>query len=128
MTKSLVNHLYLKQALYSFKMSEDKVLTEQLNMLNELILDMENIEVSIDDKDQALLLLYSLPKTHAHFKETLLYGRESLTYEEVQFSLYSKDLNERNEHKPLSFGEGLFVKWKFLKKEGKFEKKNDKGQ
>lgn len=28
MTKSLVNCLYLKQALYSFKMSEDKVLTE----------------------------------------------------------------------------------------------------
>lgn len=26
MTKSLVNHMYLKQALYSFKMSEDKSL------------------------------------------------------------------------------------------------------
>lgn len=28
MTKSLVNRLYLKQALYAFKMSEDKVLAE----------------------------------------------------------------------------------------------------
>lgn len=28
MTKSLVNRLYLNQALYSFKMTEDKVLTE----------------------------------------------------------------------------------------------------
>ena len=32
MTKSLVNRLYLKQALYSFKMIEDKVLAEQLDM------------------------------------------------------------------------------------------------
>ena len=63
-----------------------------------------------DDEDQALLLLCSLPKSHAHFKETLLYGRESLTFEDAQFALYFKDLNERKEHKPSSVGEGLSVK------------------
>ena len=79
MTKSLVNRLYLKQALYSFKMSEDKVLAELLDMFNKLILDLENIDVTISDEDQALLLLCALPKSHVHFKETLLYGRETLT-------------------------------------------------
>src|SRR3954464_10360508 len=38
MTKSLVNRLYLKQALYSLKMIEYKVLAEQLDMFNKLIL------------------------------------------------------------------------------------------
>src|SRR3954471_23054695 len=123
MTKSLVNRLYLKQALYSFKMVEDKVLAEQLDMFNKLILDLENIDVKIDDEDQALLLLCALPRSHAHFKETLLYGRESLTFEEVQSALYSKDLNERKEHKPSTVGEGLAVKGKFLRKNGKFDKK-----
>src|SRR4051812_40921938 len=104
MTKSLVNRLYLKQALYSFKMVEDKVLAEQLDMFNKL-------------------LLCALPRSHAHFKETLLYGRESLTFEEVQSALYSKDLNERKEHKPSTVGEGLAVKGKFLRKNGKFDKK-----
>lgn len=52
MTKSLVNHLYLKQALYSFKMSEEKVLAEKLDMFNKLILDLENIDVNIEDEDQ----------------------------------------------------------------------------
>lgn len=57
MTKSFVNRLYLKQALYSFKVSEDKVLAEKLDIFNKLILDLENIEVKTDDEDQALLLL-----------------------------------------------------------------------
>lgn len=39
MTKSLVNRLYLKQTLYSFKMSEDKVLDEQLDIFNKLIIN-----------------------------------------------------------------------------------------
>ena len=63
-------------------MIEDKVLAEQLDMFNKMILDLENIDVQIADEDQALLLLLCvLPKSHAHFKETLLYGRESLTFE-----------------------------------------------
>ena len=51
MTIFLANRIYLKQALYSFKMSEDKVLVEQLNMFNKLILDLEIIEVNIDNED-----------------------------------------------------------------------------
>lgn len=60
MTKSLVNRLYM----YSFKMSEDKILTEQLDMFNKMILDLENIDVSIDDEAQSLLLLCALPRSH----------------------------------------------------------------
>jgi hypothetical protein len=75
-------------------MSKDKVLAKQLNTFNKLILDLENIEFKIDDEDQVLLLLCSLPKSHAHFKETLLYVRDSLTFEDVQSTLYSKGLNK----------------------------------
>ena len=94
MTKSLVNLLYLKQALYSFNMSEEKALDEQLDMFNKLILDLENIKIKIDDEDQVLLPLCFLLKFHAHFKETFLYGRYSLTFEDLQSTLYYKDLNE----------------------------------
>src|ERR1044072_3165040 len=71
MTKSLVNRLYMKQALYSFKMIEYKALTEHLDMFNKQILDIKNIDVKIHDEDQALLLLCALPRTLAYFKETL---------------------------------------------------------
>ena len=99
MTKSLVNRLYLKQALYSFKMQEDRTVESQVDFFNKLILDLENIDVTIDDEDQALLLLCALPKSFSHFKETLLYGRESLSLIEVQSALNSKELNDKNEQK-----------------------------
>ena len=91
MTKSLVNRLYLKQALYSFKMQEDKAIDEQLDTFNKLISYLENIVVSIDDEVQVLLLLSSLPKSYTTFQDTLLYGRESLTLDEVQAALNSKN-------------------------------------
>lgn len=62
-------------------MSEDKVMAEQLDMFNKLILDLESIDVKIRDEDHVLLLLCVLPKTHAYFKETLLYGRDSPNFE-----------------------------------------------
>src|SRR4051812_30288510 len=97
-------------------------------MFNKLILDLDNINVKIHDEDQAILLLCTLPRSHAHFKETLLYGRESLTFEEVQSALYSKDLNKRNEHKHSTVCEGLAIKVKFLRKDGKFDEKKGRSQ
>ena len=38
MTKSLVNRLYLKQALYSFKMYEEKSIKEQMDDFNKIIM------------------------------------------------------------------------------------------
>lgn len=46
-----------------------------------------------------LLLLCSLPKMHDQFKETLLYGRETLFFEGVQTGLSSKEMNEKFEVK-----------------------------
>lgn len=108
-------------------MSEEKVLTEPLDMFNKLIIDIENIDVSINDEDQVLLLLLcARPRSHAHFKETFLYGRESMTFKEVELALFSKDLNKIKEHKPSSVCEGLSVRGKLSKKNGKFEKKKGK--
>lgn len=73
MNKSFVNRLYLKKTLYSFKMSEEKVLIEQLDMFNLLILDLKNIDAITHDEYQVLLLLCMSLKSYVHFKETLLY-------------------------------------------------------
>lgn len=48
-------------------MSSEKVISEQLDEFNKLILDLENIDVQIDDEDRMLLLLCSLSKMHDHF-------------------------------------------------------------
>jgi len=61
MTKSLANRLFLKYKLYIFKMMPRKTLEDYIDDFNKIILDLENIEIKMDEKDQALLLLRSLP-------------------------------------------------------------------
>ncbi|GJR39598.1 retrovirus-related pol polyprotein from transposon TNT 1-94 [Tanacetum coccineum] len=81
MTKSLANKLYLKK-LFTFYMHSGKKLSEHIDEFNKLIGDLANIDIDINDEDQALMLLTSLPSSYDNFVETLLYGRESLTLED----------------------------------------------
>ena len=61
MTKSLANRLFLKQKLYSFKMASGWSIEDHIDDVHRLVLDLENIEVEVEDEDQALILLSSLP-------------------------------------------------------------------
>ncbi|GKA01987.1 hypothetical protein Tco_0674652 [Tanacetum coccineum] len=108
MTKSLANKLYLKKKLFTFYMDSGKKLSEHVNEFNKLIGDLANIGVDIDDEDQALMLLTSLPSSYDNFVETLLYGRESLTLEDVLSSLNSRELKKRTDAK--DDDDGLYVR------------------
>ncbi|GJU84587.1 hypothetical protein Tco_1292133 [Tanacetum coccineum] len=92
MTKSLANKLYLKKMLYTFYMLVGRKTSEQIDEFNKIILDLANIEVKFEDEYLALLLLTSLPASYEHFVDTLLYGREALTLEDVMAILNSKDV------------------------------------
>ncbi|GJV66202.1 retrovirus-related pol polyprotein from transposon TNT 1-94 [Tanacetum coccineum] len=84
MTKSLANKLYLKKKLYTFYMPDGRKISEHIDEFNKIVLDLANIEVKFEDEDLALLLLTSLPASYEHFVDTLLYGREALTLEDVK--------------------------------------------
>ncbi|GKD07102.1 retrovirus-related pol polyprotein from transposon TNT 1-94 [Tanacetum coccineum] len=90
MTKSLANKLYLKKKLYTFYMPAGRKISEHIDEFNKIVLDLANIEVKFEDEDLALLLLTSLPASYEHFVDTLLYGREALTLEDVMATLNSK--------------------------------------
>ncbi|GKC41626.1 retrovirus-related pol polyprotein from transposon TNT 1-94, partial [Tanacetum coccineum] len=108
MTKSLANKLYLKKKLFTFYMHSGKKLSEHLDEFNKLIGDLANIDVDIDEEDQALVLLMSLPSSYDKFVETLLYGRESHTLEDVLSSLNSWELKKRTDAK--DDGDRLYVR------------------
>ncbi|GJS83328.1 retrovirus-related pol polyprotein from transposon TNT 1-94 [Tanacetum coccineum] len=106
MTKSLANKLYLKKKPFTFYMHLGKKLSGHIDEFNKLIGDLANIDVNIDDEDQALMLLTSLPSSYDNFVETFLYGRESLTLEDVLSSLNSRELKKRTDAK--DDGDGLY--------------------
>ncbi|GKA98213.1 retrovirus-related pol polyprotein from transposon TNT 1-94 [Tanacetum coccineum] len=99
MTKSLANKLYLKKKLYTFYMPAGRKISEHIDEFNKIVLDLANIEVKFEDEDLALLLLTSLPASYEHFVDTLLYGREALTLEDVMATLNSKEIKERSKAK-----------------------------
>lgn len=88
LTKALPNRIYLKHKFYSFKMDEPKSIDE----FTKLVSDSENLEIKIDEEDQAIFLLNSLPPAFDHLRDTIKYSKESLTIEEVATAAYSKEL------------------------------------
>nr|GFA41992.1 retrovirus-related Pol polyprotein from transposon TNT 1-94 [Tanacetum cinerariifolium] len=84
-------------------------ISEHIDEFNKIVLDLANIEVKFKDEDLALLLLTSLPTSYEHFVDTLFYGREALTLEDVMATLNSKEIKERSKAKGDN-GEGLYVR------------------
>ena len=97
-TKSLANRLVLKQRLFTFRMNEGELLKDHISQFITLLNDLKNVEVHIDDEDQAMLLLCSLPSSYKSFRETLIYGRDKLSFENVEGHLLSRDKLDNELH------------------------------
>ncbi|GJY59728.1 zinc finger, CCHC-type containing protein [Tanacetum coccineum] len=110
MTKSLAIRLYLKKKLYTYYMSTGMKLGDHIDEFNKLILDLANIDIEIEDEDQALMLLTSLPSSYENFVETLLYGSESLTMKDFLVTMNSRELKKRTEGTKEETGDGLYVR------------------
>ncbi|GJW55087.1 retrovirus-related pol polyprotein from transposon TNT 1-94 [Tanacetum coccineum] len=91
-------------------MSQGTKLGDHIDQFNKLILDLANIDIEIEDEDQALMLLTSLPSSYKNFVETLLYGMESLTMEDVLVTPNSRELKKRTEDTKEETGDGLYVR------------------
>nr|GEY19621.1 retrovirus-related Pol polyprotein from transposon TNT 1-94 [Tanacetum cinerariifolium] len=83
-----------KKLLQEFERSTK--LGDHIYEFNKLILDLANIDIDIEAEDQSLMLLTSLPLSYENFVKTLLYGRESLTTEDVLVTLNSKEMKKKN--------------------------------
>ena len=98
-------------------------MSDQIDDFNKIIDDLENIDIKMEDEDQALMLLIAMPMTYEHFKDAMLYGKEqTIPLEVVQSAIRVKELQRRIEVKEETTGEGLLVKGKKNFKLGKGNK------
>ena len=111
MKKTIENRLYLKQSLYMLRMSEGTSITSHLDQFDSIIMDLENVDVKIDEEDKAVILLCSLPSSLKHFRDTMLYGKETISYKDIKSVLKSKELIDKDITKEIgdNQAQGLYV-------------------
>jgi hypothetical protein len=76
-------------------MKECVPIKDRLDEFNRVILDLQNIELKVEDKNQTLNLLCLLPSSYKCFINNLLYGRDSLSSKNVKAFLKSRKLKKQ---------------------------------
>ena len=90
--KSLVNRLIRKQHLFLLCMHKGTPIKSHIAEFFFIINDLDKIEFKIEDEDQTLLLLCSLPSSYKSFKEAIFYGGKStIKVNEVKEHLLNKN-------------------------------------
>lgn len=58
-------------------------------------MDLDDIDIKIDDEDQALIVLCSLPCSYENFVDTMMYSHDDVPLEEVKNALGSNELRKK---------------------------------
>ena len=95
MTKSLTNQLHKKIKLYTFKMTSSMSIEDHLVLFNKIILDLENIDITVSNENKAIMLLTSLDASYTNLKKVIMYGRDNLTFDELQSILHARELQKQ---------------------------------
>ncbi|KAH9685060.1 hypothetical protein KPL70_013801 [Citrus sinensis] len=97
MTKSLTNRLHIKKRMFTLKMAEGSSLDDYIDEFNRVCDTLETIDESLSDESKALLLVSSLPQSYSNFVDALMYGRQTLSLDEVKAALNTRGLQEKSE-------------------------------
>ncbi|KAH7575557.1 hypothetical protein JRO89_XS02G0145600 [Xanthoceras sorbifolium] len=62
-------------------------LVDNMDEFKRLIQDLENMSIEMDDEDQIVILLNSLPRSYENFVDTLKYGRQTIKFEEIEVAI-----------------------------------------
>lgn len=74
-------------------MDKNRSIDENLDEFTKLVDNLEALEIKIEEEDQAIFFLNSLPKQYDHLKDTLKYGKETLSLDEVTSVAFSKEMD-----------------------------------
>ncbi|CAK8533687.1 unnamed protein product [Lathyrus sativus] len=72
-------------------MDEHTKVSDHLSVLNGIVSELETIRVKTDDEDRVLRFIWPLPSSYEHIKHVLIYGKETLSFEEVASNIISEE-------------------------------------
>ena len=98
--KTLPNRIHMQHKFYTFRMEDSKSVDQNIDDFLKLVSGLASLKVEVTEEVQAILLLNSLPAQYNTLKETLKYGRDTLTIEDVMNAAKSKEI-ELKEKKEL---------------------------
>ena len=110
MTKSIENRLHLKKQLYLFQYKEGTRMISHLDAFNKLIADLLNLDEDVKDEDKALILLNSLPDSYDHLATTLIYGKDTIIFEEVSNALMNHEVRYKDKKAQNTTSDALVVR------------------
>ena len=108
-------------------MTPSMSIEEHLDHFNKIVLDLENIDITVSNENKSILLLTSLDASYTNLKEAIMYGRDNLTFYEVQSILHVRELQKQEESKNES-GEGLNIRGRFDKREKNGKNSRDRSK
>ena len=109
MTKRIENRLHLKKLLYRFQYKEGTKMITHLDSFNKLITDLLNLDEDVNDEDKALILLNSLPEAYDHLATTLIYGKDTINFEDVSNALMNHEVRHKDKQVQNTASDALFV-------------------
>lgn len=118
--KSLTKRLSTKKRLYTLQIKEGTSLATYVDAFNKIILDLEDINVKIEDENKVIIFISFLPPSYEHFVDTLMYGRQTLTMQDVKEVLSSKESLKKSKTRDV---EGLTAKRRIERESWKGKKK-----
>ncbi|KAM1232702.1 hypothetical protein ACFX13_002545 [Malus domestica] len=116
MTKSIENRLHLKKQLYRFQYKEDMKMITHLDSFNKLIVDLLNLDEHVKDEDKALILLNSLPEAYDYLATTLIYGKDTINFENVSNALMNHEVRHKDKQVHNTASDALFVRGRMNKR------------
>ncbi|KAL0387502.1 UNVERIFIED_CONTAM: Retrovirus-related Pol polyprotein from transposon TNT 1-94 [Sesamum radiatum] len=75
---------------------EGSDLAQHVNIFNQIITDLARLDVNIEDKDRAMILLCSLLFSYEHLVTTLTYRKETIKIDEITAALLAHNQRKQN--------------------------------
>lgn len=90
--------MLLTKLFHDLCIDEHTKVSDHLSVLNVIVSKLETIGVNIDDEDKTLRLIWPLSSSYEPIKPLLIYGKKTLSFEEVDSKIISEERKLKGEN------------------------------